>query len=337
MRSTLQTLPSLLRILGDRTRLRTLWLLAREPLGVGELARILGVTAPRLSNHLRILREAGLITDRKEGSWTFVSLAKEKDSALPTDLWNAVRRLSLESADHQEDEARLVEVLEARRAKSRAFFDRVAAEWDVIGSDFRTGIARQRVAASLVPRQLCVADVGCGTGYLAQAVAPLVSHMILVDHSPAMLEKAQRNLAGQRTKLEFRQGELDALPLKNGEVDAILAGLVLHHVPDLLAFAKEALRALKPGGTLVIEDLLPHTEGWMREAMADLRLGLSPDEIQSLLDAAGFIEPMVELLEDSYRPSRKEGGTVDLPLFIVRARKPMAMEPTASGDPKDPP
>jgi ArsR family transcriptional regulator len=220
------------------------------------------------------------------------------------------------------DAVRLRDVLEARRNRSRAYFDRVAPHWDTVGSLFRTGVARQRVAASLVHPHLVVADVGCGTGYLSWALASLVGRLILVDHSPAMLEQAKENLRGCRASLEFRAGEIDQLPLADNEVDAVLAGMVLHHAPDLLAFVREAFRALRPGGVFVIQDLLPHREAWLRDSMADLRLGLVPGDLTALLEKAGFESPEVEVVEDSYTPERPDGGRADLSLFVVRGRRP---------------
>ena len=189
------TLPGLFRLLADPTRLRVLGLLGKEELAVGELARVLGQSPSRLGNHLRQLREAGLVEDRKEGTWTFVSLATS--GALPPELWSAVETELASAPDIQADLARLAEVLEERRARSRSYFDRVAPEWDVIGSDFKSGAARHRVAAHLVDRGLVVADVGCGTGYLSRAIAPLVSRVILIDHAPGMLDAARR-VAAQR-------------------------------------------------------------------------------------------------------------------------------------------
>lgn len=313
-------LPGLLRLLADRTRLRVLALVAREELSVGELARILGLSASRLGNHLRLLREAELITDRKEGAWSFVRLAAE--GPMPPALWETVTGLLESDPEFLGDASRLRTALEARRARSRRYFDRVATEWDVIGSDFQTGAGRQRVAASLVSPHLTVADVGCGTGHLSSAFSPLVREIILVDHSPAMLDRARKNLEGSRARLDFRQGELDRLPMRDGEVDAVVAGMVLHHAPDLTAFVREAWRSLRPGGVLVALDLLPHGEGWLRESMADLRLGIVPDDLARLLREIGFEDIVIETLEDRYTPGRSDGVRAELPLFLLRGRKP---------------
>ena len=312
------TLPALFRILSDGTRLRALGLLAREELAVGEMARVLSLSTSRLSNHLRILREANLVLDRKEGTWTFVRLNPE---GFPPALWSAVEDELSKSGTFEEDLASLRDVLEERRARSRSYFDQIAPHWDIIGSDFRAGSARYRVASRLLPRTLTIADVGCGTGYLAAAIAPLARRLILIDHSPAMLAKAKANLAEFAGHLDYRQGEMDVLPLEDQEVDALVAGLVAHHAPDLSAFLREAHRALKPGGILVLEDLLPHREGWMRESMADLRLGIDPRDLERRLVEVGFENPHTEHLEDAYTPERPEGGRVELPLFLTRARK----------------
>ena len=136
-----------------------------------------------------------------------------------------------------------------------------------------------------------------------------------------MLETARGNLKDHHDDVEFREGELDALPLADGEVDAVVAGMVVHHVPDLQAFLLEAHRVLKPGGVLVIEDLLPHREGWMREHMADLRLGLDPESLEARLTSCGFETPIIEPIEDSYTPQHPNGEQIALPLFVLRTRK----------------
>lgn len=314
-----QPLSNLLKILADDIRLRVLGLLAREELAVGELARVLGLSPSRLANHLRILREADLVVDRREGTWRFVRLNRQ--GGLPGDLWDVVDAHLSRSESFSEDVGRLAGVLEERRKRSRRYFEGVADVWDAIGSDFETGVGRLRVAAQLLSPGLVVADVGSGTGYLAAPLADLVARVILVDHSPSMLQKARRNLEGATAELAYRVGELDSLPLRDREVDAVLAGLVLHHAPDLGAFLNEAWRVLRPGGVLVVQDLLPHREGWMRDHMADLRLGMDPEELKGRVRRTGFQDPAVEILPDSYRPEHPDGSRPRLPLFLLRARK----------------
>ncbi len=313
-------LTSLLKILADPTRLRLLGLLAREELAVGELARAVAMSQSRVSNHLKVLREAQLLDERREGAHVLVQLARGE--ALPDDLWAAIESRLAAIDGRADDLSRLGAVLEARRNKSRAFFDRVAPEWDMVGSAFERGLARWRALACLVAPGLVVADVGCGTGYMARALVRVVDRVIAIDHSSAMLARARENLADHLAHVELRQGELDHLPLADGEVDAIFASLVLHHVPDLFAALRDMRRALKPGGRLVITDLLPHKEAWMGETMADLKLGLDATDLKSRAEKAGFVDVAVDRVEDAYVVEAPGGRRVALPLFLIHARVP---------------
>ncbi|HTE04822.1 MAG TPA: metalloregulator ArsR/SmtB family transcription factor, partial [Planctomycetota bacterium] len=194
---------SLLRVLADPTRLRLLALLAQSELSVGEIARALAMGQGRVSNHLKVLREAELIAERREGSFTYCRLVVPGGAA--SGLWSALAPQLDELQDREADDRRLALVL-ADRADSRAFFDRIAGDWDLIGSDFSQGTGRLEVLGCLVPPQLVVADVGCGTGYLARVLAQRVTRVICVDTSAAMLDKARANLAGSAAALEFRTG-----------------------------------------------------------------------------------------------------------------------------------
>jgi ArsR family transcriptional regulator len=312
------TLSGLFRILSDPIRSRTLGLLTREELAVGELARILGLQISRLSNHLRILREADLVIDRREGTWTFVRLARAN---LPPDLWPSLELELRRSPDSEQDFQRLEEVLEERRVRSRSHFERAPKEPESQVGDFLRGSARFQVLSKLVAKSLVVADVGTGDGYLSSPLKDVVGHLILVDHAKARQEQAKKRMKGASASVEFRVGELDELPMKAGEVDAVIAGLVVHHAPDITAFLREAFRVLKPNGVIIVEDLLPHREAWMRDSMADLRLGIEPRDLEARMRDVGFKEIATETLEDSYTPDRPDGEGIELPLFLTRATK----------------
>lgn len=313
-------LTALLKILSDPTRLRLLGLLAREELQVGELARAVAMSPSRVGNHLKVLREARLLDERREGAHVRVRLAR--GGALPDDLWGAIEGRLATVEGSADDLARLAEVLDERRRKSRAFFDRVAPEWDVVGSAFQHGLLRWRALACLVERGLVVADVGCGTGYLARVLVRFADKVIAIDHSAAMLARARENLAAAGDRVELRQGELDRLPLQDGEVDAIFASLVLHHVPDVLGALREMRRALKPGGRLVVADLLPHKEAWMSETMADLKLGLDAIELKSRAEKVGFVDVEADRIDDAYVVEGPGGRRAELPMFLLNARVP---------------
>lgn len=317
--SLIESLPSALRALSDETRLRILSLLVQAELSVGEIARCLATGQSRISNHLKILREMGWIGERHEGSYTFCRL--EVPVGPLGDLWSALAP-SLESLGHRDaDQTRLAVVL-AERTDTRAFFDRIAGDWDVIGSDFEHGTGRLEALGCLVPSDLVVADVGCGTGYLAAALGQRIQRLICVDASEAMLERAEENLAALQCELDFRAGTMEALPIADSEVDAACAHMVLHHLADSRPGLVELARVVKPGGTVVCLELLPHHETWMHEAMADTRLGIDPQVLDDDLRAVGLIDIHRQMLTDRYVVENPAGKSIRLPLYMVRARRP---------------
>lgn len=320
-----------LKVLADPTRLRILGLLEREELTVGELARSLEMAQSRVSNHLRVLRDADLLRERHAGRTTWLKLAEAdpaaRGGALSTRLWTAVRGDVPALHEHRADVARLERVLAERGERAGEFFDRVAGEWDKIAVDFATGQARQRAAAALLPRESVVADLGCGTGWFARALAPLCDRIVLVDRSQGMLDEARRKLEPlpSGTHVEARRGELDRLPIADEELDGAVAGLVLHHLADLSAPLREMHRALKPGGRVAIVELSPHGEAWMQESLGDRHLGLDPRDVLRGLQRAGFVDATLESLEDRYQPRNPVGAPdalAALPLYLVRARRP---------------
>ncbi|HTF88613.1 MAG TPA: metalloregulator ArsR/SmtB family transcription factor [Planctomycetota bacterium] len=325
-------LAGLLKLLGDATRLRILALCERAELSVGELSRALDMSQSRVSNHLRVLRDSGLLAERHVGTSTFLQLSTSAASpthergSLAFELWRTVSGELAQIPDHSADLVRLERVLAERDSSQREFFDRVAGEWDKIGVEFETGQARHRAAASLLPPGLVFADLGCGTGYLAQALLGLCSRVICVDRSESMLERARARLsvAQRGTEVEFRSGELDQLPLADGEVDGLVCGMVLHHLAALERPLSEMRRVLKPGGTAVVLDLAPHREEWLHETLGHRHLGLEPSDVVAAFQRAGFVSAEIEPLDDRYRPRRDEQAKDEtqpqLSMFLVRAR-----------------
>lgn len=325
-------LPALLRALGDPTRLRMLGLLELEELSVGELSRALGMAQSRVSNHLRVLREAGLLSERHVGTSIFLrpSLAGTagEGAPYPARLWAALRDGLGELDEHGADRTRLAEVLAARAADDD-FFDRVAGDWDKLGARFQSGQARQRAIASLLPPRGVYADLGCGTGYLARALVGVAARIVCVDRSSGMLEEARRRLASAPggTEVEFRRGELDALPLADDEVDGALAAMVLHHLPSLDGPLREMFRVVRPGGAAVVLELGPHREAWMQAELGDRHLGLASKDVVDTFRRAGFEGVRLEAVDDRYCPVPPDGGgrpePVSLPLYIVRGHVPL--------------
>src|SRR5262245_1286640 len=268
-----------LKLFADPTRLRILALLEREELSVGELSRALGMAQSRVSNHLRLLREAGCLGERHAGTSTFVQLALGQEGGAEPDLlqrlWRELRADLAQLPEHAADLVRLEGVLAARA--DAGFFDRRAVAWDKIAGGFESDLGRERAVAQLLSPELVVADLGCGTGYMAHALLGRVARLICVDRSENMLAEAQKRLERAArgrpgTAVELRVGSFDALPLADAECDAALAGLVFHHLSELDLPLLEIRRALKPGGVCVALELAPHKEAWMQAALGDRHL-----------------------------------------------------------------
>lgn len=322
-----RTVADTCKLLGDETRLRLLALLDQEELAVQELGTITGLGQSRISHHLALLRKAGVVGDRREGAWTFYRrLPEGQNGALPADLWKAVSAPYLASGQSQEDRAVLADVRAARRERSRQAHDDLAGVWRLVGQDLERGSLRSEVLGALAPRGLTVADLGCGAGFFAHYLGERVARVIAVDHSAAMLREARAGDPG-RGAIEYRRGELDALPLADAEVDAVVANLVLHHIADFHPVIAEMARVLRPGGVVVVTDLRPHGEEWMREEMGDLRLGIDPQAVAQALAAGPFTQVQELTLDDRYRMRSRRGRTARLELFMVRGLAPGGVAP----------
>lgn len=328
VQTAVNDLPGLLKVHGDSTRLRILALLHRQELTAGELARALGMAPSRVSNHLRILRDHDLLRERREGTTVHLRAAGSSAPEVAQGLWRALSGEVEQHPEHEADCARLAGVL-AARSHGDDFFDALAGEWDKVGAQFANGQARQRVVAGLLPPNLVLADLGCGTGYMARALMGIAGHLICVDRSEAMLEQARHNLsaAPPGLRVETRLGELDRLPLEDGLLDGAVMGMVLHHLEDPLPALRETLRVLKPGGTFALLELEPHREEWAHDLLGDRHLGLSPTAVLDALSAAGFTDLHTEPVDDRYCPLPPDRHApedrVALPLYLVRARRPL--------------
>lgn len=318
------SLPNTLKLLAEPTRLRLVGLLALEELTVQELVAITGYPQSRTSNHLALLKRAGLVSDRREGTWSFYRLVEPSPAGPMTPaLYAATVEPWLAAEAGRSDLAAVESIREQRRESSRRTHDRLAASWNDGLQHWATGSLRAETYAALVPDGMVVADLGCGNGFLAEYLVDRGAKVIAIDHAPAMLAEGKRRVA---RGAEFRRGELDALPLEDGEVDAAFANLVWHHVADADRAAREAFRVLRPGGTLVITDLLPHGLEWMRAAMGDLRLGLEPRQVVATLARAGFVSVTCHDLADRCIVSGADAAgatTAELPMFLVRAHRPL--------------
>ena len=311
-----EELQRVFKTLSDPTRVRILGVLEREELAVQELMDVLGMAQSRVSRHLAILREAGLIRDRRDGTYVFYRFALPREGAW-SDSWELVARNLRDDPTAERDAAALGRVMEARAARSRSFFDAVGTEWDALRKVFNDETLRAQAVARLVGPDLVVADVGTGTGILASELARLGLRVIGIDHSSRMLEAArakltQEGLAG----VELRQGEASALPLEDAEVDAALAHMVIHYLPSPAEAIREMARTVKPGGVVVVVDFVSHEHEWMRQELGVAWLGFSLEEIEGWFAEAGLGDFCLESHEGL-------SAGRDLPAtFIASGRRP---------------
>jgi ArsR family transcriptional regulator len=310
------TLQKIFRTLSDPTRVRVLALLEQQELAVQELMDVLGMAQSRVSRHLAILREAGLLHDRREGTYVFYRFAAPREGAWH-EAWQLVRRNLRDDPLALGDAAALEGVLRARAARTRSFFDAVGPEWDALRKVFNDDALRARAIAELVPPDLLVADVGTGTGILAAELARLGLRVVAIDHSARMLEAAAAKLEAEGVRgVELRQGEADRLPLADASVGAAFAHMVLHYLPSPADAIREMARAVTPGGRVVVVDFVRHEHEWMRQELGVVWQGFEPQELEGWFRDAGL---------QGFRCETRAGAASarDLPAaFVASARKP---------------
>lgn len=276
--------------LSDETRFRILMVLSHGPLSVNELLDVLEMGQSRVSRHLKILTDAGLLEKQREGARVFYGLRVDTShraflaGLLPEKDYTPA---FLSSPPYKRDQQRLIAIMEERKKQTIEHFQNYGPEDDVqmenglVDADFY----RQEIL-SLVEDGDLVADLGCGTGDLSVLLSAKAGRVICVDQSMTMLEQAAQKLQGREA--EFRLGSLEYLPLKDREVDTVIMSMVLHHMPEPLSALKEAARVLNPDGSLILADLLHHEEEVMRDRFADFWLGFRRERLETMLSEAGF-------------------------------------------------
>jgi ubiquinone/menaquinone biosynthesis C-methylase UbiE len=203
---------------------------------------------------------------------------------------------------------------------TRDYFDKVADQWDDMRrAFFGEGVRRASIEAARIGPGMVVADVGTGTGFLAELALDAGARVIGVDISDAMLAQVMSRFAGR--PFEARQGDTAALPLQTEEVDAVLGNMVLHHAEDPPAAIREMARALKPGGTLVITDADSHTHEWLRTEQHDRWLGFARGDVSRWFQEAGLDQVTVGDTREICSPTSDCGTRAAITIFIARGRK----------------
>jgi ubiquinone/menaquinone biosynthesis C-methylase UbiE len=292
--------------LADATRSRVLLLLERHELTVSELCVVLQLPQSTVSRHLKTLADAGWVASRRDGTSRYYALAIDDRTPVTRRLWLLLREQIAGTSGADQDARRLKGVLARRQTRSHDFFASAAGRWDKLREALFGSRSALQALPGLLDHRWVVGDLGCGTGQLAAALGPFVRRVVAVDRSNEMLQAARRRLRGF-SNVETRRGDLEALPLED-------ASLVLHHLPDPAAALREAGRVIRPGGRLLLCDMLAHDREEYRQQMGHVWLGFSDDQIQKLFASTGFDE--VRIIHLPADPEAKGPA-----LFVASARR----------------
>jgi len=324
---SLDEIVEILRAAGEPTRLRLLALLSQADLTVSDLIEILGQSQPRLSRHLRLLGEAGLVERNQEGAWAYFRAADSGAGAEIAELLTG--RIRKDDPQILLDRERLEAVRRRRSEQAAAYFSANAASWDAIRSLHADDEQVEAAMVELVgakPFQAML-DLGTGTGRLLELFAPLYRRATGIDMSRDMLAMARANLdrAGL-SRVQVRQGDIYLLPVPAGQYDLVSLHQVLHYLADPAGAIRQAARALAPGGRLLIVDFAPHEMEFLRERHQHIRLGFGHAQVGEWLSAAGL--DLVETIditpksESGHKSGGESTGAPKLTVTLWLARDP---------------
>jgi ubiquinone/menaquinone biosynthesis C-methylase UbiE len=308
-------LNSALKAAGEETRLRIVALLSEAELTVSDLTDILRQSQPRISRHLKLLAEAGLVERFREGSWAFFRLGERGGSAsLARDL---VSRLDPDDSTIARDRERLASVRAARAAAAQKYFARHAAEWDRIRKlHVADEAVEQAIISALADKPFrSLLDLGTGTGRMLELFGPSIERGLGLDMSLDMLSLARTRLdrAGLR-HCSVRQGDIYDLALPKDSFDVVIIHQVLHFLDDGARAIAEAARVLRPSGRLLVVDFAPHDLEFLRDEHAHRRLGFPPEAVSGWLAAAG----LDVMAQQTLKPDRNSEGKVAVSLWLGR-------------------
>ncbi|HCN79524.1 MAG TPA: transcriptional regulator [Verrucomicrobiales bacterium] len=273
-----------LKMISDPTRLRILLLLGDESLSVAELQQILGMGQSRISTQLSQLKKEGLVADQRSGKNNIYS------AQIPLALGKIISEAGSELPEREKDRSSLRHILRKRKDQVRAYFDELAGKF---GREYVPGRSWKGLAEAMLKilNYDTVADLGAGEGTLSQLIAQRAKKVIAVDNSEKMVKFGQ-NLAKENglPNLEYRLGDIESPPIDDSSVDLAILSQALHHAEHPSKALSEAHRILKPGGRLIVLDLLQHTFEKARELYFDTWLGFPEAELAEMITSAGFSE-----------------------------------------------
>ncbi len=281
--------------LHDACRLRLMVLLDAHELAVGELSAAIQAPQSTVSRHLKRLIDAGWIQRRSAGPQSLYRVSIDDLDHRGRSLWAATAAGLKHELTHAEDLRRVDEILAQRHIDTRTFFGATGADWtEVRERYFGASLSRTCIPPMLDPDWV-VADLGCGTGELSSVIAPWVHEVEAVDREPAMLDAARRRLA-DAGNVRFHEADIQTAPVPAGSVDLAVMSLVLHHVDVPAETVQASARMLRPGGRLLIVDMVRHDRTEYRDTMGHLHLGFTSPEVAGWFEGAGLSPCTFELL-----------------------------------------
>lgn len=290
-----------LRALSDATRLRIVALLERDELSVNELQEITRMGQSRISTHLGLLADCGLVKSRREGKRTFYKLNPDAEGTTAEFIQLAIKGAK-ELSDQASDQINLKRVLNRRREQAEVFFNQVAGRFDRVYGPGRSWQAFGHLLLRMLP-SITVADLGAGEGLLSELLARRCKKVIAVDNSEKIVAfgaaKAKKN--GLKN-LEFRLGDLQNPPVEGASVDLVILSQALHHAEDPAATLTAAAKLLKPHGQILILDLLAHKFDKARELYGDRWLGFAESDLHRWLETAGFKKIEINVVAAEEQP-----------------------------------
>lgn len=280
--------------IGDESRLRILNILGGGMFSVQELTSLLSISQPTVSHHLKTLSQDGFLKSSRDGTRIFYSLQSESDNALLQQVTQSALTACSKASESESDSvfkkdiAQVQKLIEKRRTQTKQYFDKIAKDWTSVrgaafgGESFLDTVVEQFSSSD------CILELGCGTGALFDLILPRSGKTIGVDYSESMLEECRQSLGSRGHSCDLRLGYMEHLPVADDSVDAVVAYMSLHHVPNPRAVLQEARRVLKTSGKLIIVDLVAHEDERMREQFADVWLGFEPKDMQKWLAALNY-------------------------------------------------
>ena len=275
-----------LKALSDETRLRLFSILTHYELNVNEIVSVLGMSQPRISRHLKILSDSGLISFRRDGLWTFYSALNNENSK---NFIQSIKALLNSQPEFKQDIELCEKIIKDRTTETTRFFNRVAGDWSKLKQNFIGSFDINSTITGYMDKCKLALDVGCGTGDLIPVLLNKAEKVIGVDRSQKMLEQAKKHLSLDADRISLRLGDLEHLPLSDNEADCAVANMVLHHLSSPTDAIKEIHRVLKRKGAFIIVDFLKHSNEQMRSKYGDRWLGFEMQEIKKWLIKTNFV------------------------------------------------